>query len=264
VVTGGDLSTDPKLRKYLGIGGQVARAGGLLEFGGSSTFLVTSTNESIVAAGLRASYPMGALTELDALSGGADQWSVDYTTALIMEGQLSLKDGGALEAQLKWGALDGAPGSGSTHPAETALTVEDYEWVVQVGGLEYSVLDYTIKWKNNVAFKSNRNTAAADAFRKPKYYLVGIEELDVELVTGIPIPESELGTREDRQPDNLGITIVGSNGVDSPSLALTGLMAGPDSMDFAGPNDQGTWKYNFAGDSAAGSLAFAWAGGSGD
>lgn len=262
VVTGGDLSVNPQPRTILGIGGQVARAGGLLEFGGTATFLVTSTNESLVAAGLRASYPMGALSELENLSGGADEWSLDYVTALIMEGQLSLTDGGALEAQLRWGAMDAAEGAGGTHIAESNLTVEDYEWVAQFGGLEYSVLDFSIKWNNNVSFRSNRNTVAAGAFRKPRYYLVGPEELELELVTGIPIPETVLGLTDDRQPTNLGMTLTGNNGVDTPVLTLSNLMGANSNMGLVGPNDQATWNYAFQGSSVAGSLDFAWAGGS--
>lgn len=258
VLTGGDLTTDPDARQRTGAGGNEMRRGGLVKIGGTATFDVTATNQALVAAGLRASYPRGALTPVY-FAGGADDWGLQYDSTWLTDVSIDYAQGAGLKASVTWGGLSIATCAGSSMDSEANLSLEDYEFVITVEGAEYGVTTFGIRLSNNVGFSSNGNTKAAGQKRWPNTRRLGIETLTIDLTTDIPIPQATLDIWEDLLPNNLGAVLTGTNGTDTLTMTLTNLQVTAPGFSFVDANTAVGWKYGFRGSSRAGSLAWAWA-----
>lgn len=259
VITGGDLSVNPDARQRLGIGGQEIRRGGLCSFAGQAELLVSEQNQALVALGLRASYPRGALTSF-MIEGGADEWGRQYTSAVMEELRLTYAQGEAFKAGLSWGALGIAATSGNTQAAETNLDFEDYDFTVLVLGAEYSVQSFNVSVNNGVMWRTSGDAKTATQKRWPQYYLMGPEVLTCELTTAIPLPSATLDFWDDTLPSNLTASLTGSNGINTLTLSLTNLQpAGAERMGFVGNETEVGWTYSFRGSSASGSLSWGWA-----
>ena len=124
-------------------------------------------------------------------------------------------------------------------------------------GATYGVLDMTIKWSNNVVFRSNGDTKTTGQIRWPVYYLVGAEDLTVDVTCGRPLPLATIDLFEDDLPSNLGMVLQAPAG--GPVMTLTNLQPQPETFGQKGNNDQIEWKYGFKGSKKSGSLAWSWA-----
>lgn len=256
VQTGGDLTINPQPRQRNGIGGTSIRRGGLIVPSGNAEFYLTATNLTLLTAGLRASYPKGALTGLD-ISGGMNAWSRDYGGAVIEEFGLNYSRDEGLKANVKWGALSVAEGAGGTQAAVTDLDFEDHDFTITVGGKSIGVSNVEIKGKNNVSWRSNGDAKVAGSIRMPTHCVYGLEELTVDITADLPFAIADLGLLEDDLPDNLGCVLTGSNGVSVCTITLTNLMPGENSHGYVDANTAADYKQSFIGDPAAGSLAIA-------
>ena len=165
VVTGGSLPTDPDARIRSGIGGNTLRRGGIIKATGNASFYVTSSNQALVAAALRASYPRGALTPVY-IAGGADDWGLQWDAAKITDCRIDYSQGEGLRATITWGGIVVATAAGDAMDPEENLDLEDYEAVITVEGAEYGVTDMGISIANNttdVATATIGSSAAAPA-----------------------------------------------------------------------------------------------------
>ncbi len=258
VLTGGDLTNDPDFRRRIGVGGNEIRRGGLLKIGGSAQFEIGPTNAALVGHGFRTTYPRGALTALK-LEGGADSWGIAYPAAYITGGSITYAQGTGLAATVQWGGLTmPTRTTGSTMIAAVAGGFEDYQCVIEIGGAEYSVQAFTINWNNNVTFHGSGNAGAAGSLRAPKFKLVGVEELTVDVTTAKPISDAIDSVLYDCLATDLALTLAaeGCEG-DTLAIALSNMMmSGPESMDLVDSSTLVPWKYNFAGSAQAGSLSW--------
>lgn len=258
VLTGGDLATDPDARQRTGAGGTEMRRGGLVKIGGNATFDITATNQGLIAAALRASYPRGALTPVF-LAGGADDWALQYDSAWITDASIDYAQGAGLKGSVTWGGLTIATCAGSSMGAEANLSLEDYEFVITVEGVEYGVTACGIKIANNVSFSSNANTASAGQKRWPKVRRLGLEVLTLDVTCDTPIPQATLDIWDDLLPANIDAVLVGTNGTDTFTGTLSNLQPTAPSFGFVDANSAAEWKYGFRGSSVAGSMTWAWA-----
>ncbi len=256
VVTGGELQLDPDPRQRKGIGGQIMRRGGLVVPRGSAEFMLTYTNYELFTAGLRATYPRGALTELE-IEGGADQWSMAYSDAIITEWGLDYAQGDGLKASVSWGALEATEEAGGSQDLETNLDFEDYEFVVTFGDAEYGVASFSLTGNNNVSFHTNGDTKSAGELRLPQFYLVGDEDVTLQLDTGRPIPNATLGLLADELVGNFAVVATGDNGSEQVVLTMSNLMPQGLGHGFVDGNSQALWRYNFIGHCGTGTLDFA-------
>lgn len=257
VLTGGDLTTDPDARQRTGAGGNEHRRGGMVKIGGTATFDVTATNQGLVAAGLRASYPRGALTPVY-LAGGTDDWGLQYDDQWITDVSLDYTQGAGLKASATWGGLVIATCAGSSMDTEANLSLEDYDFVITFEGAEYGVTTFGARVANNVGFTSNANTAAAGQKRWPKVRRLGLEAFTIDVTTDIPIPQATLDLWEDILPTNLGAVLVGNNGTDTVTIPLTNLQPTNPNFGFVDANTAVGWKYGFRGSSRSGSIDWTW------
>lgn len=259
VVDGGNLELPPNTRRRLGIGGTEHRRGGLVIPGGTATFYVTATNEGLLGYCQRASYPRGALTELD-FAGGGDGWDVTYTTAVITTWSIDYAQDEGLKATVNWQSLLAEEGeTGGTMDAETNQDFEDYEFVCAFEEEEYGVNAFSISGNNNVTFKGAADTKVADTLRFPTHYVYGVEDLTMSLTTDRPIAKADLGLLDDCLPTDLGFVATGTNCIgDVVVLTLTDLApADPLTFGLVDPNTPAGWGYGFMGSAADGSLGFA-------
>jgi hypothetical protein len=257
VLTGGALPLNPDARSRMGSGGNIMRRGGVVQIGGNATFDVTATNQGLVAAGFRASYPRGALTEVY-IAGGADQWGVQHDAAWITQGSINYSQGQGLQASVTWGGLAYATHAGDEMDPEANLSLEDYEFVVSFEGAEYGVTAVTINVSNNCSFKNNANPKAAGQKRWPNVRRYGAEVVTVDLTTDIPLPQATLDLAEDLLPSNLGMVLTGTNGTDSLVVTLTSLQPNNEDFGFVDANSDVAWTYGFNGNSRAGCVDWAW------
>jgi hypothetical protein len=218
---------------------------------------VTATNQGLVAAGFRASYPRGALTEVY-FAGGADEWGVQHDAAWITQGSVNYSQGQGLQASVNWGGLAYATHAGDEMDPEANLSLEDYEFVVSFEGAEYGVTAVTINFNNNCSFKSNANTKAAGQKRWPNVRRYGAEVVTVDLTTDIPLPQATLDLAEDLLPSNLGMVLTGTNGTDNLVITLTSLQPNNEDFGFVDANSDVGWTYGFNGNSRAGCVDWAW------
>lgn len=256
LISGGDLSTDPGTRKRIGTGGLVIRKGGLVKLGGSASFYLSKDNVDLVNAGLRASYPRGALTDVY-IEGGCDEWGRLYGPSWITDGSIDYSQDEGLRAGVTWGSMAVSEKAGGTMPALTGDDFEDWELVLDIGGAEYSITQFGIKWTNNVSFKGAGNTPTAAFKRFPKVRRYGIEDLTVDVTTDKPIPTSAMAVFYDCLDTDLTAAITGENcDGDTIEIVLTALaMQNPESHAIVDPNTDVQWKYGFSGSGDAGSMA---------
>lgn len=258
ILTGGALNLDAQVRRRIGVGGNERRRGGVVVPGGSATFLLSATNIALLQAGLRASYPRGALTALE-IEGGADVWARAYSDAIITTASIAYERDSAVTATVNWQSLDVDTGTGSSQPAETNDVFEDYEAIIAggtyMGSDEYSVNGLTIDWDNQVSFYSNANTKATGSVRKPQFYVYGTEQLSVRLTTDVPIDDSVLDGWADCLPINLDLALVSENCAGNTlAIALSNLAFATDEHSFQGVETLAGWQYTFQGSAYAGSL----------
>ena len=174
--------------------------------------------------------------------------------------KLSFKAEAAFAASLKFGALWGDEGAGGTVLPETNLTLEDYEFMIQVLGAEYGVASFDVDVDNSIFWKACFDAPIDDTRqRDPKFYLVGREKLKLDLTNYRPIPKSALDLYQNRIPTNSTAALVGTNGVSTCTMALSNLTGGARNMGQANSETASEWKYAFTGNSATGSLAWNWA-----
>lgn len=260
IIDGGDMNINPDTRRRLGIGGTEIRRGGMIVPGGSASMYVTDTNQALNALALRASYPRGALTELE-FEGGADAWEIAYHDCVITDASWDYSQGEGFKSTLTWGSYD-LPDEGTTggaQAAETALDFEDYEFVITFGGSEYGVNSASLALTNNVTFKGAADTKLATEKRIPTHFVYGIEELTLGLTTDRPLPSATVGLYDDVMPVNLGVVLVGSNGTNTLTITLTDLIAAdPLTFGFVDSNAAVGWSYGFMGKAAAGSMTWGW------
>jgi len=257
VLGGGALPLNPDARSRMGAGGNIMRRGGVAQIGGNVTFDVTATNQALVAAGLRASYPRGALTEIY-FAGGADQWGVKHDKAWVTQGSINYSQGQGLQASVTWGGLNYATNSGDTMGEESNLSIEDYEFVITIGGAEYGVTAATINFNNNCSFTSNANTKAAGSMRLPNTRRYGAEVVTVDFTTDIPIPQETLDLADDLLPNSIGAVLTGTNGTDTVIITLTDLQPNNEDFGFVDANTAVGWSYGFNGNSRDGSIDWSW------
>lgn len=258
VVDGGDLRLNPQLRERFGIGGQHQRRGGVVDAGGAAQFYITNTNVTLAQAMFRASYPRGALTEME-LEGGTDDWAIDYSACPIVQGRIELPENDALRANVVWGSQTPAVGTGSAQIAEGAVGIDDYEFVCSFEAEEYGILSFAIDVNNNATFGRNKDTVAAGSLRLPNYYIYGAEELGVELTTGRPLPIATLGSIADDLATDLGMLFTGIGPSHTAILTLTNLAQSDFGFQWVDNNSQVRWTYRFTGDAQNGSCDFNWA-----
>lgn len=260
LVDGGDLNINPDLRKRLGIGGTEIRRGGVVVPMGSASMYVTDTNQALFAAGLRASYPRGALTELE-FAGGTDAWQLLYHDAVITDLALDYVRGDGLKGTVNWGAMTpGYSATGSSQAEEANESIEDYEFVITFEDSEYYVNECRIAIANNVEFYTSGNTKAAGFERCPTHRTYGAEILTVGFNTDIPLPIGTLGLYDQDMPTNLGIVLTGTGNDNTITLTLANLA--PSEAVAMNMVDHSTivgWASGFAGSSWAGSLTWGWA-----
>ncbi len=258
ILTGGTLSHDAQVRRRIGVGGNERRRGGMVAPGGSATFYITDTNLDLINAALRATYPRGALTELE-IEGGADTWARAYSDAVITTASIEYAREEGVRATVNWGSLGVDTGTGSSQPAETNDIWEDYDCIITGGTYmaagEYGVNGLTINIDNQVSFHSNANTRAAGSLRLPQFYVHGTEVLTVNLTCDEPILDTTLDQWGDCMPDNLDLVLTGEN-CDGKVLTiqLSALMPSTDEHGFVGAETLAGWTYDFIG-AASGSLA---------
>ena len=260
VVTGGDLALNPNLREYLGIGGQHMRRGGIVAAEPSITTILSASTQGLVDYALRSAYPRGALTAMRVI-GGADNWGMDYNNAYINTLGLSCSADGNAVLSVAWAAMIPGVGSGGAQAAETALSMEDWQWVVEFEDNEYGVREWGFELGNNVTLGRSMDTVAPGARRLPNYALLGVEDLTVTLATGRPIPLATTGAISDALPTDLAMTLTGINETDTCVVTLTDLALTNAGAPFVGANDQVLWPYEFKGNSQDGSLDWSWSGG---
>jgi len=258
VVDGGDLRLNPNLRSRFGIGGQQTRKGGVVDGGGAASFYITNTNVTLAQALLRASYPRGAITELE-LEGGADEWAIDYSTCPLVSGRIYQPRDDAFRADVVWGSQTPAAGSGSSAIAEGAVGIDDYEWTCEFEEDEYGILDFAIDINNNVTFGRSKDTVAASSKRLSNYYIYGVENLSVQMTCGRPLPIGTLGTIADELATDLGALFTGVGPDYTATLTLTNLAQSDFGHSWVDNNSQVLWTYTFTGDGQNGSLDFDWA-----
>jgi len=258
ILTGGTLSHDAQVRRRIGVGGNERRRGGMVAPGGSATFYITDTNLALINAALRATYPRGALTELE-IEGGADTWARAYSDAVITTASIEYAREEGVRATVNWGSLGVDTGTGSSQPAEANDIWEDYDCIITGGTYmaagEYGVNGLTINIDNQVSFHSNANTRAAGSLRLPMFYVHGTEVLTVNLTCDEPILDTTLDQWADCMPDNLDLVLTGEN-CDGKVLTidLSSLMPSTDEHGFVGTETLAGWTYDFIG-AASGSLA---------
>jgi len=257
VLTGGALPLNPDARSRMGSGGNIMRRGGVVQIGGNATFDITATNQGLVAAGFRASYPRGALTEVY-LAGGSDEWGVQHDAAWITQGSINYSQGQGLQASVTWGGLAYATHAGDEMDPEANLSLEDYEFVVSFEGAEYGVTACSINFSNNCSFTSNANTKSAGQKRWPNVRRYGAEVVTVDLTTDIPLPQATLDLADDLLPSNLGMVLTGTNGTDGLVITLTSLQPNNEDFGFVDANSAASWTYGFNGNSRAGCVDWAW------
>lgn len=258
VVTGGTLPTDPDARVRSGAGGNTLRRGGIIKATGNASFYVTSSNQALVAAALRASYPRGALTPVY-LAGGADDWGLQWDAAKITDCRIDYSQGEGLRATVTWGGIVVATAAGDAMDPEANLDLEDYEFVISVEGVEYGVTDAGIAIANNTSFTSSANTKVAGVKRQANTYRYGLENLTFELTTDEPIPMTTLDYLEDTLPSNIGAVMTGNNGTDTLTATLINLQPSSQEFGLVDANSAAPWKYGFNGDPQGGSLTWGWA-----
>ena len=258
ILTGGTLSHDAQVRRRIGVGGNERRRGGMVAPGGSATFYITATNLALINAALRATYPRGALTELE-IEGGADTWARAYSDAVITTASIEYAREEGVRATVNWGSLGVDTGTGSSQPAEANDIWEDYDCIITGGTYmaagEYGVNGLTINIDNQVSFHSNANTRAAGSLRLPQFYVHGTEVLTVNLTCDEPILDTTLDQWGDCMPTNLDLVLTGEN-CDGKVLTinLSSLMPSTDEHGFVGTETLAGWTYDFIG-AASGSLA---------
>lgn len=255
IVTGGDLTVNPQPRKRVGIGGHAVRRGGLIVPSGNAEFYLSLTNVALLQAGLRATYPYGALDEL-VIEGGADEWGRTYSTAVIEEYSIEYARDEGLKASVKWGALSVDAAAGGTQLAEANLNFEDYEFVIELESEEYGVNAVSIKGSNNVTWRGAADTKAAGSLRLPTHYVYGVEDLTVDLTTDRPLDQTDLEIWEDALPSDLSLVLTGTNGAETCTITLVNLQPGEEAHDLVDANTPFGWKQSFIGDTA-GSLTVA-------
>ena len=261
IIDGGDMNINPDTRRRVGIGGTEVRRGGLLVPGGSASMYVTGTNQALNALALRATYPRGALTELE-FEGGADEWEIKYHDCVITDASWDYAQGEGFKSTLSWGSKDlpDEGTTGGTQDAEGALTFEDYEFVITFEGVEYGVSAASLALTNNVTFKGAADTKVATEKRLPTHYIYGIEELTLGITTDIPMPSATVGLYDDVMPEDLDVVLIGSNGTNTLTLTLSDLIAAdPLTFGFVDSNSPVAWSYGFMGTAATGSLTWGWA-----
>ena len=258
VVTGGALPTDPDARIRSGIGGNTLRRGGIIKATGNASFYVTSSNQALVAAALRASYPRGALTPVY-LAGGADDWGLQWDAAKVTDCRIDYSQGEGLRATITWGGIVVATAAGDAMDPEANLDLEDYEAVITVEGVEYGVTDMGIAIANNTNFSSSANTKVAGVKRQANTYRYGLEMLTMELTTDEPVPMTTLDYLEDTLPNNIGAVMAATNGVDTLTATLINLQPSSQEFGLVDANSAAPWKYGFNGDPQGGSLTWTWA-----
>ena len=260
IIDGGDLNINPDTRVRLGIGGTEIRRGGLIVPAGSASMYVTATNQALCEYAQRASYPRGALTELE-FEGGADEWEIKYHDCVLTDLSVDYAQGEGLKATITWGSYDlpDEGTTGGTQAAESALDFEDYEFVITFEGVEYGVSAASLALTNNVTFKGAADTKLATEKRFPTHYVYGLEELTLGITCDRPLPAATLGLYDDVMPEDLGVILIGSNGTNTLTLTLINLIgADPLSFGFVDSNTPVEWSYGFRGKSATGSLTWGW------
>ena len=260
VVDGGDLNINPDLRVRLGIGGTEIRKGGVVVPMGTATAYITDTNQALFgAAGIRASYPRGALTDYE-FEGGLDEFAILYHDAIITDWSINYSRGDGLKGTVNWGALGvGYNATGGSMTEETAESLEDYEFVIEYESNQYYVNELSISGANNVTFLTSGNTKTAGQRRLPTHYVVGAEELTVGLSTDIPLPLSGMNMYEDCIPGNLGIVATGTGCDNTAVITLTNLAPSEAvQMSFVDASTEAGFGYGFRGSSWDGSFAWSW------
>jgi len=259
VVDGGNLELPPATRRRLGIGGTEHRRGGLIIPGGTASFYVTDTNWDLLGYAQRASYPRGALAELD-FRGGGDGWDVTYTTAVITTWTIDYAQDEGLKAKINWQSLLAEEGdTGGAMDAEGEQDFEDYEFVCEFESEEYGINAFSISGNNNVTFKGAADTKAEDTLRFPTHYVYGVEDLTMSLTTDRPLPAATTGIIRDCLPVDLGFVATGTNCAGDVVVITLADLAPADPLTFGlvDPNTPAGWSYGFMGSAAAGSLTVA-------
>lgn len=228
-----------------------------MRFGGGAELVVSATNQALIAAGLRASYPAGILTPVY-LEGGTDQWGYAYDDARITDLTLNLAQGAEFRAGINWTSLGIATSAGSTHPTEVNPPLEDWRWAATWEGNEYGILSAAIRLGNNVDARTNFDARAPGSRRWPQFFLMGPEDFQVDLVCGRPLPDATLDIWEDDLPTNLGMILTGSDGTHTCTITLSDLQPMAGSMGWVDGRTQVAWACGFQGNEWAGSLDWAW------
>ena len=146
--------------------------------GGSATFYITDTNLKLINAALRATYPRGALTELE-IEGGADTWARAYSDAVITTASIEYAREEGVRATVNWGSLGVDTGTGSSQPAETNDIWEDCDCIITGGAYmaagEYRRQRADHQHRQPGIIPPNANTRAAGSLRLPQFYVHGTE-----------------------------------------------------------------------------------------
>ena len=260
VVDGGDLNINPDLRVRLGIGGTEIRKGGVVVPMGTATAYITDTNQALFGeAGIRASYPRGALTTYE-FEGGLAEFAILYSDAVLTDWSITYSRGDGLKGSVNWGALGvGYNATGGSMTEEVNESLEDYEFVIEFEDNQYYVNELAISGANNVTFLTSGNTKAAGQRRLATHYVVGAEELTVGLSTDIPLPLSGMKMYEDCMPGDLGIVATGTGCANSVVITLTDLAPSEAvQMSFVDTSTEVGFGYGFRGSSWGGSFAWNW------
>jgi hypothetical protein len=261
IITGGSVGVSAEPRVRTGIGGVSVRRGGLITPRGSADMYVTGGNAGLIAEAFRDSYPRGDLSKL-VIEGGADEWSLAYSTALIETLSFTYSQGEGLRASIAWGALEVDEGSGSSQIADSSPDFEDYEFTCKIGGAEYGVTDFTCAIDNHISWLTAADTKTAGKKRLPTHAVVGAETSTASITTSVPILKAALGWLADC-PTEASIVLDGTNcSGDQVTVTLTNLMVGDIDHSFVDGDSPYGWDYSFVG-STLGSVQFTFTAGGG-
>ena len=255
IVTGGGREESANIEKRGGISGKSVMRGGVYECSCSPEVLITYDTKTLLQKALRASYPSGALPEIEVrVGGGVEYW--EFNNAKIDSAEVEVRYEEAATASFE---IQGKSRTRTVAAlASPTLSSENtMEWAfgnVTIGGVNYNCQRARLSISNNVFRYGDCDTKAASLKRLPVGIKEGTQEIELEVEIQT---EHNVDLSADTIVSNIGAVITLSDGTNTITFTLTNLALDERGWDFTGDDEIAAWSATLLADDNSAVLTIA-------